>query len=188
MVSAMISRPIVWYRICQSRMLNMAVRSVKSLVMLMRFSPSVSHVIPKLIDDLGRTTPSKISATPLQSKPMIRTVWIRVFPTITGQQPNPRSNQRWNEISHALNNGYRFVTKEKKPHTFGYLGECQLTELAFIDRGSSFMSDTLHSIYHGAFVSFTIRRELIDDLSCSISCRKSCSSSGRKDRRNKRGP
>ncbi|CAF4504815.1 unnamed protein product [Rotaria socialis] len=30
-------------------------------------------------------------------------------------------------------------------------GECKLASLAFIDRGSSFMSDTLHSIYHGAF-------------------------------------
>lgn len=131
----------------------MVARSVKSSVMLMRFLHLFVAIILILSNTLGRTTPSRISATPLQSKPMIKTVWIRIFPTTKGQQPHLRSNERWNEISHALNNGYQFVTKEKKPHTFGYLGECQLTELDFIDRGSSFMSDTLHSIYHGAFVS-----------------------------------
>lgn len=46
------------------------------------------------------------------------------------------------------------LSSKKKQHTFGYVGDCQLSELAFIDRESSFMSDTLHSIYHGAFVSY----------------------------------
>jgi len=63
-----------------------------------------------------------------------------------------RSNARWYEISHAIRNGVRFLTKEHKLHTYGYIGECELCDLAFIDRGVSFMSDTLHSIYHGAFV------------------------------------
>ncbi|CAF4588910.1 unnamed protein product, partial [Rotaria socialis] len=36
------------------------------------------------------------------------------------------------------------------------LRECKLASLAFIDRGSSFMSDTLHSIYHGAFIIATM--------------------------------
>lgn len=64
-----------------------------------------------------------------------------------------RSNDRWHEISHALQNGYRFFTEDNKIHSFGYLGDCELAKLSFIDRGVSFMSDTLHSIYHGAFVS-----------------------------------
>ena len=63
-----------------------------------------------------------------------------------------RSNARWYDICHAVQNGVRFLTHKHQPHTYGYLGECQLSELAFIDRGGSFMSDTLHSIYHGAFV------------------------------------
>ena len=60
-------------------------------------------------------------------------------------------------------------------HSFGYLGECELTNLAFIDRGTSFMCDTLHSIYHGAFVCtkvffkqiimFTIRSNRKNDYS-----------------------
>ncbi|CAF4485743.1 unnamed protein product [Rotaria sp. Silwood2] len=62
-----------------------------------------------------------------------------------------RSNARWFEISHAVQNGIRFFTNDNRSHTYGYLGECELSELAFIDRGISFMSDTLHSIYHGAF-------------------------------------
>ena len=63
-----------------------------------------------------------------------------------------RSNTRWNEISHALQNRHQFVLK-KKVHSFGYLDECELTNLAFIDRGRSVMSGSLHAIYHGAFVS-----------------------------------
>ncbi|CAF2878089.1 unnamed protein product [Rotaria sp. Silwood2] len=99
----------------------------------------------------GWTTPAKIHATPVLSK-RITTTYVRIFPTSTGQQPQIRSNARWHEISHALQNGHTFLTKDNKIHSFGYLGECELTNLAFIDRGTSFMCDTLHSIYHGAFV------------------------------------
>lgn len=111
-----------------------------------RFSHSIDVVSTTVT---GKTTPSRVSATSFRSRPIVRTVWIRIFSTTRGERPQLRSNQRWYEINHALNNGFRSITKEKKQHTFGYLGECQLTDLAFIDRGSSFMSDTLHSIYHG---------------------------------------
>ncbi|CAF1518863.1 unnamed protein product, partial [Rotaria sordida] len=40
---------------------------------------------------------------------------------------------------------------DKKTHSCGYAGESEFTSLAFVDRGTSFMSDTLHTIYHGAF-------------------------------------
>ncbi|CAF1174626.1 unnamed protein product [Rotaria sordida] len=63
-----------------------------------------------------------------------------------------RSNDRWHEISHALQNGHVFFTEDKKTHSFGYAGESEFTSLAFVDRGTSFMSYTLHTIYHGAFV------------------------------------
>jgi hypothetical protein len=63
-----------------------------------------------------------------------------------------RSNARWHQISRALQNGHRFLTEDNKAHSFGYEGECEFTNLAFIDRGIPFMSDTLHTIYHGAFV------------------------------------
>ncbi|CAF4093074.1 unnamed protein product, partial [Rotaria sordida] len=62
-----------------------------------------------------------------------------------------RSNDRWHEISHALQNGHVFFTEDKKTHSFGYVGESEFTSLAFVDRGTSFMSDTLYTIYHGAF-------------------------------------
>lgn len=91
-------------------------------------------------------------AKPNESK-KISTTYIRIFPTPNGEQPQQRSNKRWCEIAHATINGVRFFTVDKKVHTYGYFGDCELTELAHIDRGTSFASDTLHSIYHGAFVS-----------------------------------
>ncbi|CAF4113129.1 unnamed protein product, partial [Rotaria magnacalcarata] len=33
----------------------------------------------------------------------------------------------------------------------GYLGKCTLTNLSYFDHGYSFLMDTLHTIYHGAF-------------------------------------
>jgi hypothetical protein len=103
---------------------------------------------------LGRTTPAKVYATPNKSA-KIKTTYIRIFPTPSDVQPEIRSNARWYDICHATRNGVRFFTDDHKLHTYGYMGECELCELAFIDRGSSFMSDTLHSAYHGAFVCNT---------------------------------
>jgi hypothetical protein len=99
---------------------------------------------------LGHTTPARIQATPATSK-KISTTYIRIFPTPT-VEPQMRSNARWHEVSHALQNGHHFFTKDNKMHSFGYEGECEFTNLAFVDRGTSFMSDSLHTIYHGAFV------------------------------------
>lgn len=103
----------------------------------------------------GVTTPAKVNATPVESRFLVKTAWVRIFPTPASptELPQLRSNFQWQQISHALQNGHVFLTDDNKPHTFGYLGECALTNLAFVDRGTSFVSDTLHSIYHGAFVS-----------------------------------
>ncbi|CAF2089774.1 unnamed protein product [Rotaria magnacalcarata] len=51
----------------------------------------------------GRMTPAKLHATPNQSG-KITTVFIRIFPTEIGEQPEMRSNARWFEISHAVQN------------------------------------------------------------------------------------
>ena len=99
---------------------------------------------------LGYTTPAKLSAVPNRSG-KITTTYIRIFPTPNGEQPEKRSNARWFDICHGIRNGVQFFV-ERKSHTFGYIGECELCNLAFVDRGASFMSDTLHTIYHGAFV------------------------------------
>lgn len=104
-----------------------------------------------LFVSVGKTTPARLFATPADST-KIRTTYIRIFPTPKSSALEMRSNARWYDVCHAAQNGVRFFTNEQQSHTFGYLGECELSELAFIDRGSSFMSDTLHSIYHGAFV------------------------------------
>ncbi|CAF4028969.1 unnamed protein product [Rotaria sp. Silwood1] len=98
----------------------------------------------------GYTTAAKIHATPTTSK-KITTTYVRIFPTPANDRPQMRSNARWHEISHALQNGHQFICCDKKIHSYGYLGECEFTNLAFVDRGISFMCDTLHTIYHGAF-------------------------------------
>ncbi|CAF4472826.1 unnamed protein product, partial [Rotaria sp. Silwood2] len=98
----------------------------------------------------GYTTAAKIHATPTTSK-RITTTYVRIFPTPANDRPKMRSNARWHEISHALQNGHQFICCDKKIHSYGYLGECEFTNLAFVDRGISFMCDTLHTIYHGAF-------------------------------------
>lgn len=99
----------------------------------------------------GKTTAAKLNADPSESK-KIQTTYVRIFPSTNGQVPQLRSNGRWFDIYHAMQNGIKFVNSEGKEHKFGYQGDCKLSELAYIDRGRSFMSDTLHSIYHGAFV------------------------------------
>lgn len=104
-----------------------------------------------MFSSIGKTTPAKVYATPNTST-KITTTFIRIFPTPLGVQPEMRSNSRWYDICHASQNGVKFFTNDNKLHTFGYIGECELCNLAFVDRGSSFMSDTLHSVYHGAFV------------------------------------
>lgn len=109
--------------------------------------------------NVGITTPAKLFAKPYQST-SVNTTYVRIFPTKIGDSVHLRSNTRWYEICHALQNGVRFSTNNKKSHTFGYSGDCQLTDLAFVDRGTSFMSDTLHSIYHGAFVNKHIYDQL----------------------------
>ena len=108
----------------------------------------------------GKTVAAKLYATPNQST-KISTTYVRIFPTSKGQQPEIRSNARWYDIGHAERNGVRFYTNDHKSHAYGYLGECELSELAFVDRGTNFMSDTLHSVYHGAFVCITLRKSMV---------------------------
>ena len=42
---------------------------------------------------------------------------------------------------------------KNKESEHGILGPCVLRQLKYFDVGSSFVSDNLHNIYHGAFVS-----------------------------------
>lgn len=112
---------------------------------------------------LGYTTPAKIHPTPATSK-KITTRYFRIFPTLKNKQPQMRSNSRWRAIAHALQNGHVFFTEDNKTHSFGYAGEAKFADLAFIDHGTSFMSDTLHTIYHGAFVCATDFKKIFSHI------------------------
>jgi hypothetical protein len=81
---------------------------------------------------------------------------IRVFPTIEDQQTHLRSNPRCqlvlNRINKSQYNNHGEKSREEMDLRLGYLGKCILTDLSFFDHGYSFLMDTLHTIYHGAFV------------------------------------
>ena len=81
---------------------------------------------------------------------------IRVFPTFVDQQTHPRSNSRCQLVLNRINQSRRSDlsgrSREEVDSRLGYLGKCILTDLSFFDHGYSFLMDTLHTIYHGAFV------------------------------------
>lgn len=159
---AMINQQTALCRINRNRTQYLVVHDVKSKASIFeRFSSSHLFLLSS-----GETTPAKLQAIPTKSTNII-TTYVRIFPTSV-DEPELRSNGRWYEISHAIRNGVRFFTKKNKTHNFGYFGDCVLSDLAFIDRGRSFMADTLHSIYHGAFVNMKYdfqKQHLVDFFS-----------------------
>ncbi|CAF4026360.1 unnamed protein product, partial [Rotaria sordida] len=96
---------------------------------------------------------NKTSST--NKKKRIDTHKIRVFPTSEDDQTQLRSTVRCEQILDQLakvqHNNYPVTNEEKSNLQLGYLGKCVLTELSYFDHGHSFLMDTLHTIYHGAF-------------------------------------
>ena len=87
-------------------------------------------------------------------------------------QPFLRSNDRYDYLLHIthqhdaeieritclpLNRASKRELKQKlinnKESEHGIFGPCVLRQLKYFDVGFSFLSDNLHNIYHGAFVS-----------------------------------
>lgn len=79
---------------------------------------------------------------------------IRVFPTSEDQQTLLRSNLRCQFVLNRIHKSQHHGLSESREIDLrlGYLGKCILTDLSFFDHGYSFLMDTLHTIYHGAFV------------------------------------
>jgi hypothetical protein len=80
---------------------------------------------------------------------------IRVFPLLSSvvSQPRLRSNATHDSI---VNLDDRNKPKDKDSLCDimrGHVGPCVLRSLKFFDVGSSFLSDTLHNLYHGVTVS-----------------------------------
>ena len=80
---------------------------------------------------------------------------IRVFPLlpVTQAQPRLRSNITHDEL---IARAEKTKIKDKqKLHAMmrGHAGPCALRPLKYFDVGHSFLSDSLHNIYHGVMVS-----------------------------------
>ncbi|CAF3408645.1 unnamed protein product, partial [Rotaria sp. Silwood2] len=80
---------------------------------------------------------------------------IRVFPTNEDDRIELRSSARCeialNQLAKAKHRSHHLTQEDELNLRLGYLGRCNLTILSYFDHGYSFLVDTLHTIYHGAF-------------------------------------
>jgi hypothetical protein len=79
---------------------------------------------------------------------------IRVFVTEEGQAiPEHRSTERYETIRRTIESEQPVPgSDEEQDMQRGYLGPCLLAGLTFFDRGKSFLSDSLHTLYGGGMV------------------------------------
>ncbi|CAF1302483.1 unnamed protein product [Rotaria magnacalcarata] len=111
----------------------------------------------------GETIHSNANETPLQEKPTSSTEKktrkethkIRVFPINEDDNIQMRSTARYHQIHNQIStlklHGHRMSEEEEINLRLGYLGQCLLTQLSYFDHGYSFLTDSLHTIYHGVF-------------------------------------
>ena len=80
---------------------------------------------------------------------------IRVFPLLPEAQIQPRlrSNLTHDELVNIDENDKPNDINELRDMIRGHVGPCVLRSLKYFDIGYSFLSDTLHNIYHGVMVS-----------------------------------
>ncbi|CAF2072448.1 unnamed protein product [Rotaria magnacalcarata] len=62
-----------------------------------------------------------------------------------------RYHQIHNQISTLILHSHRMSEEEEINLRLGYLGQCLLTQLSYFDHGYSFLTDSLHTIYHSVF-------------------------------------
>lgn len=80
-----------------------------------------------------------------------------MFPLIPGPnlQPRIRSNSTYDEIIGEMENMNETEKKLNRAILKGHVGPCIFRSLRYFDVGNSFLSDSLHNIYHGVMVSIT---------------------------------
>jgi hypothetical protein len=80
---------------------------------------------------------------------------IRVFPLLLEhqQQPRLRTNKTYDEFMNIYKKERFMNDIEVRDRLRGHISPCVLRDLTFFDVGSSFLSDSLHNIYHGVVVS-----------------------------------
>ncbi len=80
---------------------------------------------------------------------------IRVFPLVPENQPQPRlrTNETYDVFMNIYKNERFKNDTELRDRLRGHISPCVLRDLTYFDVGSSFLSDSLHNIYHGVVVS-----------------------------------
>ena len=80
---------------------------------------------------------------------------IRVFPLLPVDQSQPRlrTNQTYDELMKIDQKKRATIKTELRDQMRGHVGVCILRDLTYFDIGNSFLSDSLHNIYHGVMVS-----------------------------------
>ncbi len=98
-----------------------------------------------IVSILGITVPIKPNSTKK----------IRVFPLLPEhqQQPRLRTNKTYDEYMNIYKKKHFINDTELRDRLRGHISPCVLRDLTYFDVGSSFLSDSLHNIYHGVVVS-----------------------------------
>lgn len=83
---------------------------------------------------------------------------IRVFPLIAEHEPQPRlrTNETYDSYVSAGLGVSSEINNQLRDKMHGHVTTCSLRKLRYFDVGESFLSDSLHNVYHGVMVS--IRR------------------------------
>lgn len=80
---------------------------------------------------------------------------MRVFPLVPAhkRQPRLRTNETYDGFM-KIYKKQRFTNiNELRDRLRGHIGPCLLRDLKCFDVGTSFLSDSLHNVYHGVMVS-----------------------------------
>jgi hypothetical protein len=80
---------------------------------------------------------------------------IRVFPLVPKhqQQPRLRTNETYDFFMNIYKKQHFVKDTELRDRLRGHINPCVLRDLTYFDVGRSFLSDSLHNIYHGVVVS-----------------------------------
>jgi hypothetical protein len=81
-----------------------------------------------------------------------------------------RQQQKMESLRNQTKKQKKILKEQYDLSEKGILGECVLRSLKFFDVGMSFMGDSLHNIYAGAFV----RKKLLKTLHHIFLCRSEC--------------
>lgn len=80
---------------------------------------------------------------------------IRVFPLVPAdqQQPRLRTNTTYDAFMNVHPNQQLMKSNQLRDRLRGHVSPCVLRKLKYFDVGTSFLSDSLHNVYHGVMVS-----------------------------------